>query len=151
MDSDVLVRCDIAELGKMCNLANAYKAVYVVKHNYDPKDSVKFLGEKQTKYEKKNWSSVMLFNNGRCRNLTTGYVNTAPGLDLHQFKWTSDGQVGELDKNWNHLVGEYPPNPEAKIVHFTRGGPWFRDYEDCEFSKEWFEEYESMSHPYEKQ
>lgn len=146
MDCDMLVRTDIAELGKMCNLANFYNSVYVVKHDYIPVDKdTKFLGEKQTPYQKKNWSSVMLFNNQRCRGLTSEYVSKASGLDLHQFKWTN--QIGELSKEWNHLVGEQEPNPEAKIVHFTRGGPWFKEYKDCEFSKEWFEEYENMSKP----
>lgn len=149
MDCDVLVRTDIAELGQMCNLGNFYKSVYVVKHDYIPKDTTKFLGEKQTKYKKKNWSSVMLFNNFRCRKLTPEYVNEAPGLDLHQFTWTTEDQIGELDRGWNHLVGEQGLNPKAKIVHFTRGGPWFKEYKDCEFSKEWFEEYENMSIPLE--
>jgi lipopolysaccharide biosynthesis glycosyltransferase len=147
MDCDVLVRSDIAELGSMCNLTNAYKAVYVVKHDYTPKDEKKFLGETQTPYQKKNWSSVMLFNNMRCKKLTPELVNEAPGLALHQFLWTTEDQVGELNKDWNHLVGEEPPNLNAKIVHFTRGGPWFAEYRDGEFSKEWLDEYGSMSHP----
>jgi lipopolysaccharide biosynthesis glycosyltransferase len=147
MDCDVLVRADISELGKLCNLANFYKAVYVVKHDYQPKDEKKFLGEIQSRYEKKNWSSVMLFNNYRCRKLTPEFVNSAPGLALHQFHWTTDGQIGELDKDWNHLVGEQPENPNAKIVHFTRGGPWFQEYKDCEFSKEWNEELKLMTYP----
>lgn len=150
MDCDMLVRTDIAELGRMCNLENFYKAVYVVKHDYTPADAkTKFLGETQTAYQKKNWSSVMLFNNTRCRKLTSEFVNSVPGLALHQFAWTTEDQVGVLEKEWNHLVGEEEPNPHAKIVHFTRGGPWFREYEDCEFAKEWFEEHESMSKPME--
>lgn len=149
MDCDVLVMTDIAQLQALCTLENAYKAVYVVKHDYVPKGKTKFLGEKQTKYKKKNWSSVMLFNNSRCRKLTKEYVNEAPGLELHQFTWTTEDQIGSLEGGWNHLVGEQGPNPQAKIVHFTQGGPWFKDYEDCEFSKEWFEEYKSMSTPLE--
>ena len=147
MDCDVLVRTDLAELKKLCNGESYMKSVFVVKHDYKPRDEKKFLGATQTKYEKKNWSSVMLFNNTRCRDLTLEYVNQASGLDLHQFKWTSENQIGELSKDWNHLVGEESENPNAKIVHYTRGGPWFKEYEDCEFSKEWFEEYENMSKP----
>ena len=49
--------------------------------------AAKFLGEPQSKYEKKNWSSVILFNNARCTALTPEYVSTASGLELHQFKW----------------------------------------------------------------
>ncbi len=149
MDSDVLMRTDIAELGRLCNLTNFYKAVFVVKHDYTPKDESKFLGERQSKYEKKNWSSVMLFNNYRCRKLTPEYVNQATGLNLHQFDWTIEDQIGELEKDWNHLVGEQPPNPSAKLVHFTRGGPWFPEYRKCEFSGEWYEEFKNMSHPLE--
>ena len=52
-----------------------------------------------------------------------------------------------MGKEWNHLGGGGGVNPEAKIVHFTRGGPWFPEYRDCEFSKEWFEEYDSMKTP----
>ncbi len=32
-------------------------AVQVAKHDYVPKEKTKFLGQVQTKYEKKNWSS----------------------------------------------------------------------------------------------
>jgi hypothetical protein len=61
-------------------------------------------------------------------------------MELHQFKWTNKDSIGELPKEWNHLVGEYKPNPDAKLVHFTRGGPWFNEYSDCEYSEEWFKE-----------
>ena len=148
MDSDMLVRTDISELKRLCNGESYRKSVFVVKHSYSPVDKeTKFLGSKQTKYEKKNWSSVMLFNNTRCRSLTPEYVNSASGLDLHQFKWTQGNEIGELGKEWNHLVGEGPENPNAKIIHFTRGGPWFKEYDKGEYSREWFEEYESMSTP----
>lgn len=159
MDSDVLVRADVGELDEMCGLENAYRAVYVVKHEYVPKDSprdrgpagvgVKFLGAAQTVYEKKNWSSVMLFNNMRCRSLTSAYVHKASGLELHQFRWCAEDQVGELGpgSTWNHLVGEGGTDPQAKLVHFTRGGPWFPEYRECEFADEWREEFRSMTHP----
>jgi len=135
MDCDILARADIAELFK---LRNERYAVMVCKHDYVPKDTTKFLGNVQTKYEKKNWSSVVLFNNSRCRKLTTDYVNNATGLELHQFKWLDDEkEIGELPLEWNWLVGEYPVNESAKMVHFTRGGPYFDDYKDCDYSDEW--------------
>ena len=72
-------------------------AVMCVKHDHNPTEDVKFLGEKQTRYQKKNWSSVMLFNCAQCKALTPDYVNTASGLELHQFKWlTSDEEIGAL-------------------------------------------------------
>src|SRR4029079_1740995 len=74
LDCDMLARADLAEL---FSLRDDRYAVMVSKHDYVPKDSVKFLGQVQTRYEKKNWSSAVLFNNARCRELTTEYVNTA--------------------------------------------------------------------------
>lgn len=147
MDCDVLVRSDIAELGAMCNLANFYRSVYVVKHDYVPRDERKFLGAVQSPYTKKNWSSVMLFNNCRCRSLTPEYVSNAPGLALHQFCWTDEERIGSLPPEWNHLVGEQPPRPEAKIVHYTRGGPWFQEYAQCEHADAWRAELSSMMQP----
>ena len=110
----------------------------VVKHDYTPKTQVKYLGAIQYPYPRKNWSSVMLFNCPRCRKLTPKYVNSAHPMDLHRFNWTKDELIGELSTDWNHLVGEYKENPDAKIVHWTLGGPYFNETRDTEFSDEWF-------------
>jgi lipopolysaccharide biosynthesis glycosyltransferase len=135
MDCDMLMLDDIANLWR---LRDERYAVMVVKHNHVPQETVKFLGEPQTKYEKKNWSSVMLFNNARCTALTQEYVNTATGLELHQFKWLGDDQlIGALPQRWNHLVGYDPPRGDAALVHFTLGGPYFEEYADCEYADEW--------------
>lgn len=136
MDCDMLCRSDISELYRH---ANFKYAVQVVKHNYTPKDKLKYLGNTQYQYEKKNWSSVMLFNNDKCRALTPKYVNESTGLELHQFKWLEDDNlIGELPVEWNHLVGEYNYDPGAKLVHFTVGGPYFDEYKNCDYSDEWF-------------
>jgi lipopolysaccharide biosynthesis glycosyltransferase len=142
MDCDMLVRADIAQLW---DLRDERYAVMCVKHDHRPHEDIKFLGAVQTKYEKKNWSSVMLFNNKRCQALTPDYVNTASGLELHQFKWlASDDEIGELPTEWNHLVGYNAPNAEAKNVHYTLGGPYFREYANCEHALGWFIEKEFM-------
>jgi hypothetical protein len=99
----------------------------------------------QTRYEKKNWSSVMLMNCARCAALTPEYVNSATGLELHQFKWLGDdGLIGELPRQWNHLVGYDAPDPGAKLVHYTIGGPYFEEYRDCEYAAQWFAERDAM-------
>lgn len=135
MDCDMLMLEDIANLWK---LREDRYAVMVVKHDHVPRETVKFLGEPQSKYEKKNWSSVMLFNNARCRALTPDYVNAASGLDLHQFKWLGDDDlVGALPDRWNHLVGYNAPRADAALVHFTLGGPYFPEYAECEYASEW--------------
>jgi len=142
MDCDMLMRDDVANLWR---LRDDRYAVMVVKHDHVPRETVKFLGEPQSKYEKKNWSSVMLFNNARCRALTPEYVNQASGLELHQFKWLGgEDLIGALPGRWNHLVGYNPPRPDAALVHYTLGGPYFDAYRECEYSREWFAEREAM-------
>ena len=143
MDCDMLCRTDVAAFAKEIE-RQGDKAVLVCKHDYVPKGERKFLDQVQTKYPRKNWSSLMLFNNPRCRALTPEYVNTASGLDLHRFAWVGDGLIGEIDLGWNWLVGEYGYKSDAKIVHFTRGGPYFDAYRSCDYAEEWFAEFESM-------
>lgn len=143
MDCDMLVRADICELAEIA-AAHVHDDVLVVKHDYTPTSTTKFLNQPQTTYPCKNWSSVMVFNGHRraCCNLTPAAINEASPMELHQFKWARS--IGDLPPEWNHLVGEYAPNPDAKIVHFTLGGPWFRGFEHVEFADEWFAEYEHM-------
>lgn len=142
MDCDMIVKADIAEL---FNLKDDSKAVLVCKHDYVPKEETKFLGQTQTKYEKKNWSSVMLFNNDKCRSLTKEYVNSATGLQLHQFKWLeSDDLIGSLPIEWNWLVGEYPQSDNIKILHYTLGGPYFSDYSKTDNANDWLAVKERM-------
>ena len=142
MDCDMLVLDDIARLWA---LRDERYAVQVVKHVHVPKEETKFLGAVQTKYEKKNWSSVMLMNCSRCTVLTPDYVNRASGLELHQFKWLEgDHLIGALPPAWNHLVGYDAPRRDASLVHFTIGGPYFQEYRDCEYAAEWFAERDAM-------
>lgn len=145
LDSDMLCLDDICKLEDAAR-ADLYNDVLVVKHDYIPMMEDKFLGQQQTIYACKNWSSVMVFNGHRMRvkQLTPIYINKASAMDLHQFKWAEN--VGELDSTWNHLVGEYSPEPNAKLVHFTRGGPWFKGYQDCEYADAWYAELKDMLH-----
>jgi lipopolysaccharide biosynthesis glycosyltransferase len=136
MDSDMLCLGDISEL---FDEVDHWCAVQVVKHDYTPTTQTKFLNQAQTVYPKKNWSSVMLFNNFHydCQRLTLDYVESASGLELHQFHWTK--RVGELSPRWNYLVGEQPKPEDPKLIHYTLGGPYFNQYRDSEYSKEWFD------------
>jgi len=142
MDCDMLMLDDIA---KLWALRDERYAVMCVKHDHRPVETVKFLDQPQTAYQKKNWSSVVLFNNSRCTALTPEYVNTALGLELHQFKWLeSDELIGEIPAAWNHLVGYSAPRPDAANVHYTIGGPYFDEYAQCEYGAQWFAERERM-------
>jgi lipopolysaccharide biosynthesis glycosyltransferase len=146
MDCDMLCVADLREM-LWHRMPNSEKAVFVCQHDYVPKTNTKFLGQVQTTYPRKNWSSVMLFNNARCRALTPEYVNTASGLELHRFLWLKDEKIGTLPLEWNWLVGEYPKNEEAKILHYTLGGPWFEEYRACDHAEEWFAERDAMMRP----
>ena len=138
MDCDMLMRRDIAELWA---LRDDRYAVMCVQHDHRPAETTKFLDQPQSAYGKKNWSSVMLFNNAKCRALTPDFVNSASGLELHQFKWLEgDHLIGALPHGWNHLVGYDAPDADAANVHFTLGGPYFDEYAGCEHAPDWFEE-----------
>ena len=159
MDCDMLCLCDVAELFAYL-VANPSKAVQVVQHSYIPKDDTKFLGQQQTVYPRKNWSSMMLFNNALCTRLRPDYVNTAQGLELHRFYWLRDQQlyatgkrnvpgdtdelnyIGALPLEYNWLVGEYSANTNARILHYTNGGPWFvEDYGSVDHAEDWLKEF----------
>lgn len=143
-DSDMLVLDDVA---KLWTLRDDRYAVQVVKHDHKPADTVKFLEQPQRPYEKKNWSSVILFNNAKCTALTADYVNTATGLELHQFKWLGDDSlIGEIPPRWNHLVDYDPALPPERVslLHFTEGGPYFEAYKTCGYADLWFAERDRM-------
>jgi len=134
MDCDFLCFEDIY---KLWQTKDEKYDLMCVQHDHHPKERTKFLGALQTQYEKKNWSSLMMFNNERCRNLTRFYVNRASGLSLHQFEWC-EGEIGNIDKKWNHLVNYTDYDPAPFMVHYTEGGPYFKEYEGCQYSNEWF-------------
>lgn len=140
MDCDMLCQGDVYELIKIAK-KDELRALWCVQHDYTPKTTSKFLHQPQTVYPRKNWSSLMLFRNKFCERLTPSYVNTASGLDLHRMAWAGQDQsIGSLPVEWNHLVGEYDPKPDAKMLHYTLGGPWFRDYQFCDQAQAWFDE-----------
>jgi lipopolysaccharide biosynthesis glycosyltransferase len=141
-DCDQMLRTDIAEIFSVLEEQQG-KAVYVVKHTYEPRNDVKYLNTIQYKYPRKNWSSVVLWNCDHEKNriVTPQFVNTVEALALHRFTWLDDNEIGELDIRWNWLVGEYDNAPnDVKNVHWTVGGPYFDEYSTSDFSNEWFEE-----------
>lgn len=142
MDCDMLFLDDIA---KLWDLRDPNYAVMVVKHEHIPREERKFLGQPQTAYAKKNWSSLMLMNNALCKALTPDYVNRASGLDLHQFKWLDDDHlIGELPHRWNHLVDYDPPVEDVANLHYTLGGPYFRTSTEARADLLWKQAYADM-------
>lgn len=143
MDCDQLMLTDIADVF-LHTPRLPERAVYVCQHDYVPKEQQKFLGQPQTAYPMKNWSSFMVFNNAHCKGLTEQFCNTASGLELHRFTWTAPEQIGALPLDWNWLVGEYAPNVQAKNLHYTLGGPWFQATANCDQADLWWAEYDHM-------
>jgi len=140
IDCDMLCRSDIAELWAQ---RDENLALLCVQHDHQPTESQKFLGEAQSAYPKRNWSSLMLLNCSRCTALSPEYVNTASGLDLHRFNWLSgDHEIGPIEGGWNYLVGvQDPALAEASpLLHWTLGGPWFREQRTMggALAAEWF-------------
>ena len=140
-DCDFIFMEDIAVLFKHIDDS---KAVYCVQHDYQPKERHKMDGQKQTIYPRKNWSSFIVFNCEHPSNkkLNIDLVNSESGSFLHQFKWLSDDEIGSLDERWNWLEGWTSNSNKSHpyAVHYTRGGPWFDEWQDVEFAKEWLQE-----------
>lgn len=144
MDADILCQGDIAELWR---LRDERYSVQVVKHSHECESGVKFQGMPQTPYLRKNWSSVMLFNCARCRILSPTYVSTASGLELHQFKWTKTKDIGALPPQWNVLIGVQEVPDDARLLHYTLGGPWFEDCRSIPQSELWHTARTALNQP----
>ena len=125
-----------------------HHAVSVVKHPpYVPLTSSKMDNIDQHRSYRKNWASLMVFNNAHPSNkiLTPDYLNNhRPGLDFHHFAWLKDEEIGSIPLEWNCLDGYYHlENPKA--IHYTDGGPWFERYKHTRYSNLWNEQFEWIS------
>jgi hypothetical protein len=137
--ADQLLRADLAELWAMCDGTEAIK---VVKHDYRTQHPRKYVGTMMEAdnqdYPKKNQSSVMCINAGHWAHFRAREkLLSGDGKYLHRFSWLEDEEIGEIPKEWNHLVGEVEPNPKAKLVHYTLGIPGFEHYRHSEHAVEW--------------
>lgn len=115
LDADMIVLDDIDKLFAMADYRYAVMSV---------------LGA--AKFEH---ASLMLFNCSHedNRKLTPEYIENAPAL--HGLQWTQ--AIGDLPKEWNHIVFYDEPRRDAKLVHYTAGVPVFKEVEGCEYSEEW--------------
>lgn len=136
LDGDILVRDDISVLFEPYDRS---KALYCVKHDHRPPETVKMDAQAQQHYTRKNWSSVMLWNlqHPAHERLTLEMANRLPGRDLHRFCWLQDDEIGDLPPEWNWLAGYSPAEMEPKAVHYTSGTPDMPGYENAPFADEW--------------
>lgn len=140
-DCDFLFTGDVRDVFQSLDPS---KAVYCVQHDYTPAHAVKMDGKQQTAYPRKNWSSFMVFNcdHPDVRALTPEVVNSAPPAYLHRFEWIKDpAAIGALNVEWNFLEGEYSkPDQIPRVIHYTNGGPWFEQWQDCDYADLWLNE-----------
>ena len=141
----LFIDCDIVfleDVNNLFSLADDRYAVMCVKHEFNPKPGLKMDGQVQTVYPRKNWSSVVLWNCAHPSNekVTVDSVNN-PNFDgayFHRFSWLKDEEIGELPCDWNWLVGWYKKDDGVpRAIHYTEGGPWFKNYRNCEFNQDW--------------
>ncbi len=146
-DCDFFFRKDISGLR---DYMDPEKAIMVVKHEYNPPEKIKMDGKVQTQYTRKNWSSFMLINceHPSVQALTPDVVNRQTGLYLHRFQWLDNRHIGELPMTYNYLEGWHTKQDcdDPIAVHFTRGGPWFKDYMQVEYGDEWIEYAKRITH-----
>ncbi|AKO65185.1 glycosyltransferase [Methylophilales bacterium MBRSG12] len=141
-DGDMICQADLKEL---IGMADPNKALMVVKHDYQTKASIKYLGNINENYPRKNWSSVILWNCSHPKHkiLTPEFVSNQTGKFLHRFSWLDDNDIGELPVEWNWLACEYEKNADAKLIHYTLGTPCFKDFRDTDMAEIWYDYYES--------
>ena len=139
----IFVDCDflfLDDVQKLTEYINPDLAVSVVQHpSYKPHTETKMDGVAQHRSFRKNWASLMVFNNEHPSNkiLTPEYLNNhKPGLDFHHFKWLKDEEIGSIPLEWNCLDGYYNLK-YPKAIHYTDGGPWFEDYKETQYSTIW--------------
>lgn len=127
LDADMVVTGDIAEL---FTHVDGMHAVHV------NKDQAKF-----------EWPSAMLFDCELCTDLTPEYVDD-PRNVLFDFAWAN--KVGEFPPEWNHAVGYAEARSDAKLYHFTKGIPIWREtrgnVEDSVFHDAYKHMLHSVSH-----
>lgn len=139
VDGDMILRDDLA---KLWALRDDTKAVLCVHHDYQTRQTIKYLGSANENYPRKNWSSVVLWNCGHPANrvVTPDFVAKGTGAQLHRFTWLNDDLIGELPKEWNWLADEFGDNPNAKLLHYTLGTLCFHEYADTPMGSEWHRE-----------
>lgn len=118
-DSDFLFLNDINKIYQYCD--DKY-AVMVVKHKPYNVHNIKMDKKNNSYYDRKNWASLILWNSNHPSNkiLTKEYVENSNNLDLLQFTWLNDNEIGELPAQWNVLV-DHQKEENANALHFTNG------------------------------
>lgn len=148
----VFCDCDflwLDDVVKLFEQTDPRYACMVVKHDYAPVHSKKMDGKPQHLYPRKNWSSLILWNCAHRANslITPMFVNNADPSTLHRFSWLSSEEIGSLDVSWNWLVNWYqePQHGSPSAIHYTQGGPYFREYFETGYHEVWKQYYQKLT------
>ena len=137
-DCDFLWLADIKDL---VDLIDDQYAIMCVHHDHRPREKTKMDNQTQTRYPRKNWSSMVLYNCSHPANavLTAEVANSETGAFLHRFQWLEDQLIGAVPETWNWLEGwcQKPATGHPDVVHMTRGGPWLEDWRDVDYADLW--------------
>lgn len=140
----VFCDCDflwLDDINKLLAQRDDKFAVMCVHHDYAPKEGIKMDGKQQHLYPRKNWSSMVLWNCAHPSNaqLNLQMVNKETGKFLHRFSWLEDSEIGSISHDWNWLEGWYkePRDGKPKAIHFTEGGPWFKNCQNVDYADLW--------------
>jgi lipopolysaccharide biosynthesis glycosyltransferase len=140
VDSDFVF---LENINKLFDLADDKYSVMCVKFNWVPPEDERYKMDNviQTRYTKKLWSSLMLFNLNHpdVKKLDHKAVNLNTGSYLHKFKWTNNNNIGSLPVEWNFVPSVTTKAVQPKAIHYTKGGPWFEEYKDCDYSAVWID------------
>jgi lipopolysaccharide biosynthesis glycosyltransferase len=123
LDIDFLVLSDIADL--FARADDRYAAM---------------VSKNEKKFE---WASMIFFNCGHPANrvLTPDYIDDPKRcISPHTMDWLSPDLVGDLPREWNHLVGYDAPRNDAKAVHYTQGMPIYEETTGSEYREQWLAE-----------
>ncbi len=111
------------------------KTVMVVPHNFAPTNAVKMDNRIQSRYSRKLWSALALWNLNSKKLPTIEMVNQADGGYLHRFEWLDQQDIGFVSEAWHWIAGHSPTTTdgvEAELaarplpinaIHFTDGPP----------------------------
>lgn len=150
VDSDFIFLEDpyllLSEILQDIEITRRSYPVYCVKHDYTPKTTKKMNDQIQVAYNKKLWSSLMVFNLAYPgRLITKEQANEMTGKDLHAFEWLpKDGQgepyIGAIHEKWNFIPdhSEERVSPEIiSAIHWTEGLPDMPGYEYTRYAAVW--------------
>lgn len=111
LDADMVVTADIAELFDSVQSREFGTQIDV------------WVNKQQARFE---WPSAMLFDCAGCTALTPEYIEDQRN-QLFDFAWTDPRFIGSFPAEWNKCVGYAASGLDAKLYHFTKGVPIWRE------------------------